>query len=343
MNYIAFTLKSMDMKTAILITCLYMVFSLPVISQMYDQAAPFAHTYSIVARDPATGDMAVAVQSHWFSVGSIVSWGEAGVGVVATQSFVNPAYGTKGLALLKVGKSPQEALDQLLAKDSGREVRQVAILDVQGRVATHTGNKCIQYAGHQKGDNFSVQANMMLNATVWPEMAKAFEQNSELPLPERMIAVLKAAEMQGGDIRGKQSAVLLVVKGIATGKKWEDRVVDLRVDDHEHPIQELERLLKVFRAYEHMNNGDLAIESGDMALASKEYGAAEAMFPDNLEMQYWHAITLANNQQVDQALEMLKPIFKTDQNWWRLTQRLPEVGLLEVSEEELQQILDLVK
>ncbi|MGI9542988.1 MAG: DUF1028 domain-containing protein [Cyclobacteriaceae bacterium] len=214
------------MKATIFITCLYFVFSLPSSAQLYDQSEPFAHTYSIVARDPATGDMAVAVQSHWFSVGSIVSWGEAGVGVVATQSFVNPAYGTKGLALLKEGRSPQEALDQLLAEDPGREVRQVAILDVQGRVATHTGNKCIQYAGHQHGDGFSVQANMMLNATVWPAMAKAFEESSDLPLPERMIAVLKAAETQGGDIRGKQSAVLLVVKGIASGKPWEDRIVD---------------------------------------------------------------------------------------------------------------------
>lgn len=331
------------MKRNILIVSLYLVFSLPSVAQFYNQSEPFAHTYSIVARDPATGDMAVAVQSHWFSVGSIVSWGEAGVGVVATQSFVNPAYGTEGLALLKAGKSPQEALDQLLASDPGREVRQVAILDVQGRVATHTGNKCIQYAGHQKGDNFSVQANMMLNATVWPEMAKAFEQAPGLPLAERMISVLKAAESQGGDIRGKQSAVLLVVKGIATGKPWEDRVVDLRVDDHQNPVLEIERLLQVFRAYEHMNNGDLAVETGNMEQASKEYGAAEAMFPDNLEMKYWHAITLANNQQLDQAIEILEPIFKADQNWLRLTQRLPEVGLLEVSEEELQRILKLVE
>jgi len=170
-------------------------------------------------------------------------------------------------------------------------------------------------------------------------MAKAFEQSAALPLPERMIAVLKAAESQGGDIRGRQSAVLLVVKGIATGKPWEDRVVDLRVDDHENPVLELERLLKVFRAYEHMNNGDLAVETGDMALASQEYGAAEAMFPDNMEMRYWHAITLANNKNVDKAIEMLKPIFKANRHWLLLTQRLPEVGLLEISEVDLQRIL----
>ena len=176
------------------------------------------HTYSIVARDPKTGEMGVGVQSHWFSVGSVVSWGEAGVGVVATQSFINKSFGLRGLELLKQGKSPQEALEILLSDDEGKDVRQVAILDKEGRVATHTGTKCIKHAGHRVGDNFSVQANMMLTDEVWTAMAKAFQNNTELRLPERIIISLEAAESVGGDIRGKQSAALLVVEGEAPKK-----------------------------------------------------------------------------------------------------------------------------
>jgi len=179
-------------------------------SHAQKRADPFAHTFSIVDRDAKTGEMAVAVQSHWFSVGTLVSWGEAGVGVVATQSFVNKSFGMRGLALLKHGKTPQEALDELLQEDAGREVRQVAILDKQGRVATHTGKSCIAEASHENGENFSVQANMMLNNKVVPAMKKSWLENDHLPLGERMIAVLKAAQQAGGDIRGKQSAALLV-------------------------------------------------------------------------------------------------------------------------------------
>lgn len=310
-------------------------------AQVYNLNSPLAHTYSIVARDPNTGDMAVGVQSHWFSVGSIVSWGEAGVGVVATQSFVNPAYGQKGLQLLKEGKSPQEALDKLLEEDQGREVRQVAILDARGRAAVHTGKKCIQYAGHSAKQDYSVQANMMLNASVWPAMAQAFEENSQLPLPERVLAVLQAAESQGGDIRGRQSAVLLVVKGVASDQPWNGEIMNLQVADHADPLAELSRLLKVHRAYELMNQGDLAIENSDMAGAAAFYGQAQQMFPDNMEMKYWHAITLANNAQFSQAQEILSAIFQKDPRWKLLTQRLPEVGLLTVPEAELRKILAL--
>ncbi len=285
--------------------------------------------------------MAVAVQSHWFSVGTVVSWGEAGVGVVATQSFVNKSFGIKGLALLKSGKSPQEAMDILLSTDEAKEVRQVAILDTNGGVATHTGSSCIKFAGHLKGDNFSVQANMMLTENVWPQMAKAFEANDSLPLAERVMMAMKAAQQEGGDIRGKQSAALLVVKGTATGEPWNDRLIDLRVDDHANPIQELERLLRVYRAYEHMNNGDLAVEKNDMALASKEYSQAENMFPDNLEMKYWHAITILNNGEIEKASNMLRQIFRKDDNWRKLTARLPASGLLNLDDKELNKILSL--
>lgn len=301
----------------------------------------FAHTYSIVARDPRTGEMGVGVQSHWFSVGSVVSWGEAGVGVVATQSLVNKSFGLRGLELLKQGKSPQEAIDILLSDDEGRDVRQVAILDAQGRVATHTGSKCIKQAGHIVGDNFSVQANLMLSDKVWPVMAEAFEKNYNMLLPERIIKSLEAAESVGGDIRGKQSAALLVVAGEPTEEKWEDPIIDLRVEDHKEPLKELNRLLKVYRAYEHMNKGDLAIEKGNMDNAQEEYDAALKMFPENLEMTYWVAVSLANQKKIKEALILFEKVFKKDENWRLLTERLPDSELLNVSEEEMKKILSL--
>lgn len=296
----------------------------------------FSHTYSIVARDPLTGEMGVAVQSHWFSVGSIVSWGEAGVGVVATQSFVNPSFGIRGLELLKSGKSPQEAVNELISSDEGRDVRQLAILDSKGRSASYTGKNCIQEAGNITKENYSVQANMMLSNKVWDAMSKAFEESSG-PLAERMIIALEAAENEGGDIRGRQSSSILIVKGETTGKIWEDRYIDLRVEDNPKPVEELKRLLKVFRAYEHMNKGDYAIEKNDIELAKKEYSAAEEIFPENLEMKYWHAITLVNNGRTEEAIPMLKEVFAKDNNWKILTERLPKSGLLK--EEDLKKIM----
>ena len=299
-----------------------------------------AHTYSIVARDSVTGEMGVAVQSHWFSVGSIVSWGEAGVGVVATQSFVNPSFGIKGLELLKSGKSPQEAVDELIAADDGRDVRQLAILDVKGRSASYTGKNCIPEAGSIAKDNYSVQANMMLTDKVWGAMSEAFE-NSTGPLAERMIAALEAAQNAGGDIRGQQSACLLIVKSEATGNPWEDKFIDLRVDDHTEAVKEIKRLLKVYRAYEHMNKGDLAIERNDMDLAMNEYSTAEEMFPENLEMKFWHAVTLANTGKVNESLPMFTEVFLKDNNWRILFGRLKPSGLLKISDNDVQTILDL--
>ncbi|HLW33443.1 MAG TPA: DUF1028 domain-containing protein [Aequorivita sp.] len=325
------------MKPYLLLITILSVFQMTAQNQKPND--PFAHTYSIVARDANTGEMAVAVQSHWFSVGAVVSWGEAGVGVVATQSFTNISFGIRGLELLKEGKSPQEALDILLSDDSGREFRQLAILDKLGRVATHTGKSCIDFAGHTNGKDFSVQANMMLNDKVVPAMEKVWKENANLPLAERMVAVLKAAQNEGGDIRGKQSAALLIVKGEATAEPWNDRLLDLRVDDAVHPIQELERLLKVLRAYEHMNRGDLYVEKDQMRKAMKEYNSAMKMFPENLEMQFWTAITLANDKQVEQAVEMLQKIYKADSNWRELTKRLPKVGLLKVSGTDLERLM----
>ncbi|MCU0358158.1 MAG: DUF1028 domain-containing protein [Cyclobacteriaceae bacterium] len=302
-------------------------------------ADPLAHTFSIVARDERTGEMGVAVQSHWFGVGTSVAWGEAGVGVVATQSFINKSYGMRGLALLKEGQSPQEALNQLLQEDEGREYRQVAILDGSGKTAVHTGNKCIDYAGHSNGENFSVQANMMLNDNVIPAMEKTWREKKDLPLAERLVEVMKAAQQAGGDIRGKQAAALVIVAPRPSDEPWNDRLIDLRVDDHQEPITEISRLLKVFRAYEFMNEGDLLVEQNEMAKAMDTYNQAMKMFPDNLEMQYWTAITLANNKDIRKASSMLQRIYKADPNWRELTRRLPKVGLLQVTETDLKELL----
>ena len=310
-------------------------------AQMID-GQPFTHTFSIVARDAKTGDLGVAVQSHWFSVGSIVSWAEAGVGAVATQSLVNVSFGRRALDLMRSGKSATEALEELIRTDEGREFRQLAIIDVNGDVAVHTGKKCIADAGHISGENYSVQANMMLNKEVWPAMARAFDASSG-PLAERMLASLEAAQMAGGDIRGQQSAAILVVRGKSTGKIWEDRLIDLRVEDHSDAVNEIGRVLKVFRAYEHMNNGDLAIENGDEDAALKEYGAAQKMFPDNIEMRYWHAVSLVNIGKLDTALPIFKDIFLQDSNWVELTRRIVLNDMLVTDPESLNKIINIHK
>jgi len=328
------------MNRRIIITFLFLCLTISLKAQ---NAKPdiLTHTYSIVARDSITGDMGVAVQSHWFSVGSVVSWAEPGVGAIATQSLVNVSFGPRGLALLKEGKTANEVLNSLISDDNGREFRQLAIIDKNGNVAAFTGKKCIADAGQITGKNFSVQANMMLNKKVWSAMANAFE-NSTGPLAERMVEALKAAESVGGDIRGQQSAAILVVRGSSTGKLWEDRLIDLRVEDHPQAVKEIERVLKVHRAYEHMNQGDLAIEMGDEKKALKEYSTAEKMFPDNVEMKYWHAVSLVNMGKLEDALPIFKTVFERDPNWIELTKRIVPNGLLKVNEETLEKIVQIL-
>lgn len=308
-------------------------------AQFYKKDAGLAHTFSIVARDPKTGEMAVGVQSHWFSIGTAVSWGQAGVGVVATQSFVNKSYGTKGLELMKGGMTAPEAMEQLIAQDAGKDVRQVAMIDVNGNVNSFTGKSCIDYAGNIVGKNYAVQSNMMLTSTVNQAMADAFEKSEGKPLAERVLAALQAAQRACGDIRGKQSAAILVVAGKATDAPWNDRLIDLRVDDNKAPLVELERLLKLYRAYEHMDKGDLATEKNDMVSAMQEYSAAMKMFPANVEMKYWTAITLANNNRIAEAKTILKKIYAIDPNWRELTKRLLKAKVLNVSDKVLKELL----
>lgn len=303
---------------------------------------PLAHTYSIVARDPATGDFGVAVQSHWFQVGPSVPWAEAGVGAVATQSFVKVDYGPKGLELMRQGKSAREALDQLLAQDPQKDVRQVAMVDARGGVAAWTGPKCIAAAGNQAGNGYSVQANLMDKPTVWPAMAKAFEA-AKGNLADRLLAALEAAEAEGGDIRGRQSAALIVVKARSTGEPWNDRLVDLRVDDNPAPLVELRRLLGLHRAYQEMNLGDEAVAKNDIQAAVEHYTRATKLAPEIAELPFWQAVSLFVAGQEDKALPLFKDVFAREPRWARLVPRLPAAGLLPDDPKKIERILSVSK
>jgi uncharacterized Ntn-hydrolase superfamily protein len=287
-------------------------------------------TFSIVARDPDTGELGVAVQSHWFSVGSVVPWAEAGVGAVATQSFTEPSYGPLGLELMRTGRSASQALEALISTDPDAAVRQVAMVDAEGDVAAHTGELNIMEAGNHVGDGYSTQANMMENNTVWDAMARAYE-SSDGDLAERLLSALEAAQGEGGDIRGRQSAAIIVVTGDPTGIPWLDRTFDLRVEDDPHPVQELRRLVTLQRAYLKLNEGDARVTEGDLDAAMEAYSAAMDIVPDeatNGEAPFWVGATLAASGRTDEALPYLKRAYAQDPNWAELLLRLPAAELL---------------
>jgi uncharacterized Ntn-hydrolase superfamily protein len=312
--------------------------------QTFRPARPVA-TYSIVARDSVTGEIGVAVQSHWFSVGSIVTWAEAGVGAVATQSFVDPRYGPLGLELMRLGRSAPEALRALVTSDADSAVRQVAMIDGQGRVAAYTGGRAIRAAGHHVGKQYSVQANLMEKASVWPAMSRAFE-GTKGDLAERLLAALEAAEREGGDIRGRQSAAILVVGPTSTGRPWSDRRFDLRVEDHPNPVTELRRLVTLARVYRKLNEGDEWVTKNDMARAVEAYGAATSLVPDeatNGEAVFWTGISLASAKRVDEAIPYLRRAQAADARWAELVTRLPEVGLLPNDSALVRRLLDEMK
>jgi uncharacterized Ntn-hydrolase superfamily protein len=269
----------------------------------------------------------VAVQSHFFGVGSIVSWAEAGVGAVATQSVVEPAYGPRGLALMRDGKSAPAALHQLLADDPQEPARQVAMIDRGGRVAVHTGTRCIPHAGHAVGDQVSAQANIMERNTVPAAMVRAYSSASDVSFAERLLAALDAAQGEGGDLRGRQSAALLIVSPRATGNPVEDRPMDLRVEDHPDPLGELRRLLSLRRAYQRVDVGDQLAAAGDVDGSLAEYEAAHRSQPDNLELAFWHGVALAASGREDDAAPILRRAFQAHEGWIELLKRLPAAGL----------------
>ena len=300
-----------------------------------------------MARDPETGRLGVAVQSHWFSVGSVVPWARSGVGAVATQSLADVRYGPLGLELMGAGRTAPEALRALLAGDDGAPVRQVAMIDASGGVAVHTGERCIAEAGHVSGETedgfvYACQANLMRSPGVPEAMADAFGA-SRGDLAERMMAALDAAERAGGDIRGRQSAAMLVVEGggPTTRAPWGERVVDIRVEDHAEPLAELRRLLRVSRAYQLMNEGDLALERGAVDDALRAYAAAERLAGDNPEPMFWTGVSLVNAGRVDEGARRLARVYAADDSWRETLRRLGPSGLLDADDELIERLAGL--
>ena len=307
------------------------------LSQNISENRPIS-TYSIVALDAETGELGVAVQSHWFSVGFLVPWVKAGVGAVATQSFVKVDYGPEGLELMENGMSAKDALKSLTDQDEAEAVRQVAMIDINGNVAAHTGERCIVFANHVVGKNYSVQANMMENSTVPKAMAVAFE-NSSGDLADRMMAALEAAEKEGGDIRGKQSAAMVIMSGEPTGIEWKDTKMSLRIEDHPTPLKELKRLIRIHRAYQHANKGDYYMELNQIDNALTEYNKASKYYPENPELPYWSAVALVNGGRINEALPIFKAVFKSNPNLKKMTPRLIKSGLLIDDEKVLKKIM----
>jgi uncharacterized Ntn-hydrolase superfamily protein len=301
------------------------------------------HTYSIIAVDRDKGLIGGAVQSHYFSVGSVVLWGEPGVGMVATQSLVNPAFGPNGLTLLREGGTPAETAEALQNSDAGIVYRQFGIIDTRGRTAAFTGEKCIPYAGHVAEEGLSAQANMMLHEGVPEAMVDAFTAGvqragtevSEVDFASRLVQALQAAEKAGGDIRGRQSAHLLIIPIEKPEEPWKGRKLDLRVEDHPEPVEELVRLIQAHKAYTHHNAGDEAMERGDSETALREYKRAESLYPEQLELVFWHAVALANHNKIDEARPLFEKVFNADANWRELTHRLSGTGLISFDPENV--------
>jgi uncharacterized Ntn-hydrolase superfamily protein len=302
-------------------------------------------TYSIVARDKETGELGVAVQSHWFSVGSIVTWARAGVGAIATQAMAEVSYGPLGLELMSSGKTASEALEALLKSDPKSDTRQVAFVDSEGNPAVHTGKKCIPYAGHVKGDHFTCEANLMRNGTIWGAMANDFGKTSsvrkrdKLPFAERLISALEAAEEAGGDVRGKQSAAILVVSPEIAPNSWSGRLIDLRVEDSTAPLPELKRLLRLHRAYEWANKGDDLLSANKFEESSKAYEKAGKFAPDLEELEFWQGVSLVQARRLKDAKPIFKKVLEKNEDWMQVAKSLPKIGLLPKNRKILQQIL----
>jgi uncharacterized Ntn-hydrolase superfamily protein len=280
-------------------------------------------TYSIVARDPATGELGVAVQSHWFSVGSTVPWAEPAVGAVATQSIADPSYGPNALDLMRAGGRAREVLNELVRRDAGRVVRQVAIVDAQGQVAAHTGRRCVEFAGHESGRGFVCAANMMREEGVPQAMARAFT-TAMGDLPDRLLAALDAAELAGGDVRGHQSAAMIVVR--ARDEQW-NRSLDLRVEDSAFPLMELRRLLRLRQAYDLAERADELTAEGRRQEAALLYRRSMELAPENAELRFWGGLALVQLNERLAGLEAVKSAIEENEGLGQLLNRLsPEIA-----------------
>jgi uncharacterized Ntn-hydrolase superfamily protein len=276
-------------------------------------------TYSIIARDPATGALGAAVQSHWFAVGRLVPWGRPGVGIVATQANIDVGYGPRGLELMAAGAAPAEALQGLLSADPAARTRQVAMLAADGRGAAHTGAGCIPHAGDAVGEGVCCQANLMASPTVWPEMLAAYEAASG-PLAERLLAALDAAEAEGGDVRGRQSAAILVIP--AAGEPWET-LTSLRVEDHDEPLVELRRLVALGDAYALAGEADELSGLGHHAQADALFRRAGALAPGSHELRFWAGVGAAAAGDWNAALADVRAAIALHPPWRDLLARLP--------------------
>lgn len=289
----------------------------------------FAHTFSIAAQDPASGQFGVGVQSHWFASGAAVPWAARGVGAVATQSIADLSYGRLGLALMQAGKSAPQALAALVAADPDSDVRQVAMVDSRGRVAAHTGARCIEAALHIEGDGWSVQGNLLSSPAVIEAMAEAYSAALDEQIgdfSERLLRALEAAQEAGGDVRGRQSAGLLVVPGPDDPLRRENPITDLRVDDSDHPLMELRRLLTVQRAYEWHELAIHDVETGNMESARTHYRNLRGLVVGTREPQFWYAAALVENGHIQEALPIFAEVFQVEPVWRALVERLAARG-----------------
>ncbi len=297
-------------------------------------------TYSIVALDTDSGNLGVAIQSHYFSVGSLAPSAVAGVGASVIQSFPKIVSGAAGIDSMRAGLNASQALARFLAQDAAPEYRQVAMVDAHGGVAVHTGRNCVAAAGHRRGKHYACQANMMRNDSVWGAMAEAYEGTGR-DFADRLMAALQGAEEAGGDVRGCQSAALLVVSGRQSGSSLHDRLIDLRVEDHPQPLRELQRLLALQRAYVHNSRGDAHLARKEFDQALEQFAKAEALAPNTPELVFWRAVAMVNAGRADEALPLFARVFAAAGDWEILARRLVDAKLLPNDPDLLQRIFDI--
>jgi len=320
-----------------ILVCLSLGLTQRSVAQAQEWTEPVA-TYSIVAIDRDANEMGVAVQSCYFVVGPTVIWVEPGVGAVATQAYVDVSYGPLGLALLRGGKTAPQALQALLEADPERELRQVAMVDVRGNVAVHTGKRATPAAGHRTGPDYSAQGNLLANERVWQAMGEAFE-GTKGSLAERFLAALEAAEAEGGDLRCRQSAAMKIVRVRPEGADWQNVVLDLRVDDHPEPVRELRRLYKIWQGIRlFWFEAGRRMEQGDIDGAQRAFEQAVALAPEKTEWRFWHALRLIEHGRVQQGIEILKALVAREPQYRTLWERLPGTGRFRIDPQVWEQV-----